>query len=206
MKGVDVNRNYIFRSGWILIAVLTMFLMFSVGNALAEGGGDAHGGSEAAKGWVDTDTFRVINFSILAIGLFLILRKPVSQALNSRISGIEEQLKELEEKKQLAEKELAQYDEKLKELSDEAQKIMEAYIQQGNDARARILKEAEASAVKLEEKAKRNIEHEFKQAKIQLQAEIIEEALAKAEKDIIGKITAEDQDRLVDEYLEKVVA
>ena len=45
-----------------------------------------------------------------------------------------------------------------------------------------------AEAEKLEEKAKRNIEHEFKQAKLQLQAEIIEQALVEAEKKIIEKL------------------
>ncbi|MCK4467949.1 MAG: hypothetical protein KAU60_06310, partial [Desulfobacterales bacterium] len=61
-------------------------------------------------------------------------------------------------------------------------------------------------AVKLEEQAKRNIEHEFKQAKSKLQEEISEKALLKAEEIIKSTITTEDQDRLVDEYLEKVVA
>lgn len=163
-------------------------------------------GDPAAKGWVATDTYRVINFGILAAALFFILRKPASQALNSRISGIKEQLEELEMKKQEAEKELAQHKEKLALLDKEAEKIVEEYIRQGNEAKARILKEAELMAEKLETKAKRNIEHEFKQARNQLQTEIIEQALAKAEKEIIEKISSEDQTRLVDEYLEKVVA
>ena len=33
-----------------------------------------------------------MNFSVLAIGLFLVLKKPVSQALGGRIQGIKEQL------------------------------------------------------------------------------------------------------------------
>jgi F-type H+-transporting ATPase subunit b len=165
-----------------------------------------HGDSHETKGWVSTDTFRVINFAILAVGLFILLKKPVSQALGSRISGIKEQLAELEEKKQAAEKELAGYAEKLAQLESEAGKIIEEYIRQGNEAKARILKEAEATAGKLEEKARKNIEQEFKQAKLKLQAEIIEKALVLAEKRILEKITPEDQNKLVDEYLEKVVA
>ncbi len=50
----------------------------------------------AAKGWVATDTFRVMNFAVLFIGLFLLLRKPVKNALNARIKGIKEQLEDLE--------------------------------------------------------------------------------------------------------------
>jgi F-type H+-transporting ATPase subunit b len=68
------------------------------------------------------------------------------------------------------------------------------------------LKAAEASADKLEEQAKRNIEHEFQQAKTKLQAEILGKALVEAEAILKAKITDDDQNRLVDEYLEKVVA
>ena len=50
------------------------------------------------------------------------------------------------------------------------------------------------------------IEHEFKQAKLELQEDILEKALVKAQEIINTKITTADQDKLIDEYLEKVVA
>ncbi len=158
------------------------------------------------KGWVATDTYKVMNFTVLFVALFFLLRKPVAQALNARIKGIKDQIDELEAKKKDAEKKLAEYNEKLSLLDKEAEKIVAQYIKQGNEAKVRILKEAEAEAVKLEEQAKRNIEHEFKEAKSKLQEEISEKALIKAEEIIRGTITTEDQDRLVDEYLGKVVA
>jgi F-type H+-transporting ATPase subunit b len=80
------------------------------------------------------------------------------------------------------------------------------YIRQGEDAKKRILAEAEAQALKLEEIAKRNIEQEFKTAKSRLQQDIAEKALAQAELLVKASISSEDQDRLVDEYLDKVVA
>jgi F-type H+-transporting ATPase subunit b len=159
-----------------------------------------------SKGWVATDTYKVMNFGVLAIGLFLLVRKPVSQALNSRISGIKEQLSELEEKKQAAEKQLAEYTEKLSSLEQETEKLIEDYIRQGNEAKARIIDEAKKAAEKLEEQARRNIDHEFNQAKLELQQEILEKALDKSEEILKSKITAKDQEKLVDEYLDKVVA
>ena len=164
------------------------------------------GGEQGSKGWVATDTYKVMNFAVLAIGLFLILRKPVSQALNDRIKGIKEQLSELEEKKEEAEKKLAEYNEKFLKLDKEAEQIVAEYIKQGNEAKTRILKEAESAALKLEEQAKKNIENEFKKAKSKLHEEILEQALVKAEDIIQNKITSKDQDKLVNEYLEKVVA
>ncbi len=165
----------------------------------AEGGG--HGG-----GWQATDTYRVMNFAVLAIGLFLILRKPVAQTFSNRIKSIRNELDELEEKKKAAEEELAQYNRQLAKLEEEAEKIVQEYIRQGNEARARILEAAKASAAKLEEQAQRSIESEFKKAKEQLVQEIMEKALVKAEDRIKTSITPDDQNKLVDEYLQKVVA
>jgi len=137
--------------------------------------------------------------------LFFILRKPVSQALSSRIKDIKEQLESLEVQKTEAEKQLAQYNEKLSQLESEAEKIVDGYIKQGNEAKAKILKEAERTAEKLQDQAKRNIEHEFAKAKQKLQQEVVESSLQKAEESLKKKITAQDQDKLVDEYLIKVV-
>ena len=173
-------------------------------HAAAEHGED-HGEAHS-KGWVATDTYRVMNFAVLAIGLFILLRKPVAQALNSRIEGIKDQLEELESKKAAAEAELAKYEDKLSKLESEAETIIEDYKRQGEEAKSRILKEAESAADKLEEQAKRNIEHEFEQAKNNLKAEVLENAMEKAEEMIKSRILPDDQERLVDEYLDKVVA
>ncbi len=170
--------------------------------ASSDGGHEGNG----SKGWVATDTYRVMNFAVLAIGLFLILKKPASQALSGRIQGIKEQLEDLEEKKKAAEAKLVEYDAKMATLDQEAETMLEEYAKQGEAAKERILEEAAAAAEKLKEQAGKNIEAEFLQAKAELQAEIVEKSLAKAEAIIKEKINSEDQEKLVDEYLEKVVA
>ncbi|MBC8199835.1 MAG: ATP synthase F0 subunit B [Desulfobacterales bacterium] len=193
--GISRKRN--------LIAIMTIVVVVLIFSGVAFG---SSGGEHGPKGWVATDTYKVMNFTVLIVALFFLLRKPVAQALNARIKGIQDQLDELEVKKKEAEKKLAEYNERLFLLDKEAEKIVAEYIKQGNEAKARILEEAGSEAKKLEEQAKRNIENEFKQAKSKLQEEISEKALLKAEEIIKSKITTEDQDRLIDEYLEKVVA
>ena len=54
--------------------------------------------------------------------------------------------------------------------------------------------------------AKRNIEQEFKAAKAKLQQEVVEKAMEKAEEIIKASISPDDQEKLVDDYLKKVVA
>ena len=185
----------------VILVILLLLFSFSVPTALSASGEDS-----GAKGWTSTDWFRVMNFTVLAIVLVFLLRKPLSQALGARIKGIKDQLEDLEARKAEAEKQLAEYSEKLSRLEKESDKIVEDYIKQGNEAKARILKEAQSAADKLQSQARRNIEHEFKQAKLKLQQEIFETSLAKAEEILKGKISGEDQDRLVDEYLRKVEA
>jgi len=185
----------------VLIGVLAVFLCLSFGTAMAASGGDS-----GAKGWVKTDWFRVMNFVVLAGALFFVLRKPVSKALSSRIKDIQEQLESLEAQRAEAEKQLAQYNEKLSRIESEAAKIVDAYIKQGNQAKAKILKEAEQTAEKLQAQARRNIEHEFAKAKQKLQQEVVESSLQKAKESLKKEITAQDQDNLIDEYINKVVA
>ena len=185
----------------ILMGVVLVLLCLAVGTASAasgEGGG--------GKGWVATDTYRVMNFVVLLAALIFLLRKPMSQALSSRIKTIKEQLESLETQKAEAEEKLVQYNEKLSQLESEAEKIVQGYIQQGKEAKAKILKEAEATAEKLQLQAKRNIEHEFSKARQELQREVVEKSLIQAEEMLKKTITDQDQDKLVNEYLDKVVA
>ena len=185
----------------IMVCIALLMSIFSISTALGASGGDNGG-----PGWMSTDTFRVMNFAVLVIALVYVLRKPLAQALGSRIKGIKEQLEDLEARKAEAEKKLVEYNEKLAQLETEAESIVEEYIKQGNEAKARILKEAQSSAEKLKAQARRNIEYEFGQAKKSLQEEIFESSLEKAEEIIKDKFSGDDQDRIVDEYLKKVVA
>ncbi len=185
-----------------IFPLASVLVFIFAGIALASGGG----GAAESKGWLPTDTYKVMNFVVLMAGLFFIARKPVAEFFSSRIKGIQDELAELEQKKADAEKRLADYEKKMANLDQESTKIVEDYVKQGEDAKKRILAEAEAQAAKLEETAKRNIEQEFKAAKSKLQKEIAEKALEQAELLVKESISSEDQDRLVDEYLGKVVA
>lgn len=189
-----------------IMLFVSALLLFFAGAVFCSSGGEGGHEKGGPKGWVATDTYRVMNFVVLAAGLFFLLRKPASGALDDRIKGIKEQLSELESKKTEAEKKLAQYNEKLALLNKDAEKIIAEQIKQGNEAKNRIVEAAGAAALKLEEQSCRNIEHEFKQARLKLQEEVVKKALIKAEEIIKSKITGKDQEQLVSEYLEKVVA
>ena len=188
-----------------LINLLPLLLILMPALVIAATGGDHGGGDGGGGGWQATDTYRVMNFAVLLALLIFLLRKPAAQFLNGRIKGIQEQLEDLEEKKKAAEKKLADYNERLAKLTEESEQIIAQYKQQGEAAREKILQEAEAAAKKLEEQARRTIDHEFNQAKKQLETEVLEKAIAKAEDKLKSRITDADQGKLIDEYLNEVV-
>jgi len=188
-----------------LTAVIVLVLMLGVAAGVSWGSSEGGHGAEAATRWVATDTYRVMNFVVLAAVLFILLRKPVSQVLKNRIKGIQDQLHDLEIRKKEAERVLAEYEERLMRLDQEAEKIVAEYVRQGEEARGRIIQEAQAAADKVAEQARRNIDHEFAIAKMKLKGDILEKALIQAEEKIKNRITPDVQKKLVDEYLEKVV-
>jgi F-type H+-transporting ATPase subunit b len=190
------NSSYLYPA---LIALAALSLI-SVADAAFAASGGGHGSH-----WQNTDTFRIINFLVLAGLVFFLIRKPAAQFLGDRIKGIQEQLKELEQKKIEAEKKLAEYNRRLADLSAESDQIIDEYRRQGESMRENILKAAEAAAAKLESQARRNIEHEFKKARVELEMEIMEKAISRAETMLEKNITDKDQERLVGEYLDKVV-
>ncbi len=196
MKKNSFGKKYVTVSGMAVVVVT-----FSAAMAWA-----AAAGGEVHNNWLEIDTWKTLNFAVLAIALFLLGRKPAKAFFSSRKKEIADEIRDLEQKKADAEKQLAEYQAKFKNLDRESKVIMEDYIKQGEKAKENIIAQAQAQAVKLEDMAKRNIEQEFKTARIKLQQDIAALAVAQAEAVIRESISSDDQDKLVDDYLKKVVA
>jgi len=191
-------RNRKLRCAVGLLAVLAVFV--AVGVVFASSGG-GESGFDKGKDLI----WRIMNFVVLAGGLTFLLRKPVAKGLESRRQGIRDQLDDLEKRKQKAEKELSEYQQKLNQLDKEVEKIVAEYVKDGEALKAKIIEEAKASAEKLQGQAKKNIEHEFEKAKKELRAEMGAQAVVMAEELIKKNINDKDQERIIGEYLEKVV-
>jgi len=182
-----------------LLVILSVLLAFGAVWASSEGG---HGDS---AGKVKDLIWRTMNFAVLAGALIFLLRKPLAKGLESRRQGIRDQLDDLEKQKADAEKQLSEYKAKLARLDKEIEKIVAEYVKDGEAAKAKIIEEAKVAAEKLQAQAKKNIEHEFEKARQALKAEMADEAVSMAEALIKKHIKDEDQERIVDEYLTKVV-
>ncbi|NVM20757.1 MAG: ATP synthase F0 subunit B [Desulfobacterales bacterium] len=187
---------------YVVILLVVVSVLLSFGSVWASSGGGGHGGGmDKGKDLI----WRIMNFAVLIGALIFLLRKPLAHGLESRRQGVKDQLDDLARQKQEAEKRLAEYKDKLALLDKEVQRITAEYIQEGEAAKARIIEEAKAAGEKLQEQAKKNIEHEFQRAKQQLKTDMAEQAVAMAEGLIKKNIKDKDQERIIDEYLTKVV-
>lgn len=173
------------------------------GSPVAESGDHGGGGLSAEKVW--DLVFRAMNFLAVVIILFLVLRKPIRQFFGNRREEIAETLADLERKKGETEESYAKLESRLAELEAERETILAEYISDGEKEKEKIIANAEEMSSRIQVQAGKAIEREIKSAKDALKQEIAELAASLAEGLVKENITDQDQERLVDEYLDKVV-
>lgn len=171
--------------------------------SLADEAGDHGGGLSAEKVW--DLVFRAMNFLAVVIILFLVLRKPIRQFFGNRREEIAETLADLERKKGETEESYAKLESRLAELEAERETILAEYISDGEKEKEKIIANAEEMSSRIQVQAEKAIEREIKSAKDALKQEIAELAASLAEGLVKENITDQDQERLVEEYLDKVV-
>jgi F-type H+-transporting ATPase subunit b len=162
---------------------------------------EGHGGPSK---WPDF-FYRLLNFTLMVVILYVLARKPIRQFFANRTVKIRGTLSELEEKKQEAEKKYQEYSEKLAQLDKETDRILQEYVEQGEREKAKIVANAEKAAAEIRELTEITIQQEVNNAKAQLQREVAELSVAAAEKMLKERIEEEDQQKLVDDFMTKVV-
>lgn len=186
------------RNRTLLLTVISMAVLLSPEFLFASGGegGDGHGGNQLVDlGW------RVINFIVFAAILYFGAAKPVKNLLSDRIEGIKKNLETAESAKVEAERKTRECLEKIERLEEELKEIESALLREGEVERDRIIEAAEEAAEKIRTQAAFSVEQELKAAIISIKEQAVESALAIAEEVLKAEVKAEDQKRLVSEYL-----
>lgn len=150
--------------------------------------------------------WRVLDFALLVALLWWALKKAnVKGALADRRAGIEKALSEAVTAKKAAETKMAEYADKLARANKEIEEIQAAMKRDGEAEKVRIIAEANAAAIKIREQAAAAAEQEVLKARTELREEAGRLAIQLAGQTLREKIEKSDQDRLVGEYLAKVV-
>jgi len=188
-------------SAWCsLVTALGIVLVAAV--AWAAGGGEEHVDTKAQL--IDF-AWRIVNFAILLFILYKLMWKKMKGFFAGRREGIKASLEEAEVVKADAEKKFKEYDEKIKKAEEEIQGISEMIKAQGEEEKKRIIADAERASVKMKEDAKARMEQELKKAKNELRLEASELAVQMAEDILKKKVTKEDHESMVREYLDRMV-
>lgn len=199
-----VKQNGRHASVIITMAVCLLLTGLAVAGFASEGGEGVHH-VDSAKQLKDF-MWRVLDFAVLlAIIVWALKKANVKGILADRRTAIDKALKEAAEAKAAAEMKFAEYSEKLAAANKEIDEIYAAIRTEGEAEKVRIIAEAKLSAAKIQEQAQQAANQEVLKAKTELRQEAARLAVQLAEENITEKIRKDDQDRLVGEYLTKVV-
>lgn len=164
------------------------------------------GGGHGAKLHFDIvkEGMRIINFVILLGVLVFALKKPFLNALSNRTATIERTLKEAQEARDQAEAKQREYETKLANLNQEIDAIRTEARREAQALSERIVTETQSTMHKLTEQTQRGIEAEKQRALEALRAEAATLSLQLAEELLANNLTQDDQQRLVDDYVQRV--
>jgi F-type H+-transporting ATPase subunit b len=165
-----------------------------------EAGGEEHGGTD-----ITGVVWQVVNFAVL-VGLLVFAMKKfdVKGMLRQRTELIKKNIEEAREAKEMAQKALAEVEERLKLKDREIEDIMANARASGERERAEAEEEGRRMSERITEQARANIEMELEQARAALKAEAVELALELAEKKLGERLTPEEQKKLIEESLSKL--
>jgi F-type H+-transporting ATPase subunit b len=149
--------------------------------------------------------YRFINFGLLVIILYVVLKKVgIKQLFVSRSEEIRKKLEELKRGKEEAEKKHHELEMRLQELDKKRNDIIEQFKAEGFAEKERILKDAQSRVNQILEQAEATIQQEIQAARERLKGEVLGLAARQAEEIISREMTEKDQNMLVNDFIEKV--
>lgn len=167
-----------------------------------------HGAEHGEAHGVELDGARlagqIINFLLWAGILWYLLKDRLPAFLQSRRAGIVTELDEAKRLKEEAERKFAEYESRIENLDAELDHMRREMTKGGLAERDKIVADAAARAEKLHAEARFLVQQQMKQLKDDLTREAIEAAIAAAEKILKERTQTADQERLANEYLERL--
>jgi F-type H+-transporting ATPase subunit b len=192
--------NKLFKSAKRL-SLYSLLYIFLTSVAYASSGGE--GGHEGNK-WFEF-AWKTLDFIILVGFLYWLLAAKIKDFFVGRRKEIKESLDKSAEQKAEAEEKYREYSEKVDKASAEIDGIFEMIKAQGVTEKQKIIEDAEKVAAKMREDSQARIEQELKKASDQLKTEAVLLSSQMAEEILKKNITAQDNEAMVREYMDKVV-
>jgi len=180
--------------GCYMIAVSAILLLCSTGALAAETTGNWRSTFDLVMRWVN---FVIIVFVLVKFG-----RKPVKDFLSNRRAEIGQQIEKYEQQKEAAEEKIEEANRLLKNSIDRFEKIKKRIIEDGENKKQKIIEDARQESMILLNSTRQRIDNQIAEARNLIRSELIESAIALAEKRLPEEITAADERKLIDHFME----
>lgn len=175
--------------------------MMAVLPAVALGSEAAHGEEITFMGdWLP----RLVNFGVIAAMLVYFLRKPARDFFRNRTAEIGRAIEESRQARERAAAALSEMERKLKELEAETARMIADAKGRGEKDRQALIEEGRKVAADVQAQVKAGVDIEVQKARAGLAAEAALLAVDLAESTVKQKITKQDHDRILKEYISKV--
>lgn len=189
------------KKSWKICSACALMLLVA-GVAFASEGGE-HGGIDA--GMIKNLVLRTVNFIIFAGLIWYLGGKKFKEFFSGRRYQIETELDSLTRRQAEAKARLEETEKKIANLETERQRLMAEFQAQGEALKEAIVAKAEKTAESIKAQAKLSAEQETKVAIENLRSTMADMVADAAQKMIEKKLSAQEHDRLVNDYLTKVV-
>ncbi len=191
------NANLI--SSLVLLTIMSGLVLLPA-VVLASGGG-----GHADSGVILKDfAYRCFNFALLVGLVAYFVTKPIRKGLKGRTEEIEKTLADAQAAKEAAEAKHLEYSEKLAKATEEIASITDSIRREGELERDKIIAAAKELAINVEQEAENKAAGVVTKARTELREEAASLAVELAKDMLIKQVSADDQKRLVDEYMQKV--
>lgn len=150
--------------------------------------------------------WRVLNFAVLMFILIKFGAKPIGAALSGRKKQIKEEIEDLENKRAEAERSYKDFETKLAGMEGKIGTIVEKAVAQAEIEKVKIIESARQAADDIKRQAKMAIKNEIVAVRRTLKNDITDQATAMAEEIIVKNLKPEDQNKIIEDYLNKVEA
>jgi len=194
--------------GWkvapVFIAVCTLIGLLLIWGPGFASEGAGHGDGHDNARLLDL-AYRFLNFALLVIILFVVIRKTsIKDFFSARREEIRKKFESLKAERDGAERRYQELEKKLKEFETKKKEIIDQFKAEGVEEKKRIIADAEERAKQILNQADLTIEREIRAAGDRLKQEMVDVAARKAKEIIAREIEDRDQDNLVNEFIEKV--
>ena len=170
--------------------------------AFAEEAG--HGGHEETITFMGDWLPRLVNFSIIAFVVVYFMRKPVRDFFAGRTAEIAKAMQDSKETRERAVAALAEMERQVKDLDAEMGRLVADAQVRGEKDKQALVAEGKKVAQDVQIQVKQGIELELQKAKSALSVEASLLSLELAEGRIKEKISGQDHERILKEYVTKV--